>query len=122
MYATFAPSIKAFAKTNIEFVEILRSVATIAIDAFADCASLKGARVYSTSAFKAVTNGTGILPKVQPDCGAIYTDTNFYNLLTLINNSETYLSYKIIVEDMFEIFDNNLEYLSCHSSLQDAQF
>ncbi|MBQ3213725.1 MAG: leucine-rich repeat protein [Clostridia bacterium] len=95
----------AFANTNIEYVYIPRNVISIAGTSFYGSA-LKSARLYSTSAFKAVYNNTNIKPTANNNGSVIYTDVNFYLVLTQVTNSSTYLSYTIVVDDMIAVFES----------------
>ncbi|MBR1984744.1 MAG: leucine-rich repeat protein, partial [Clostridia bacterium] len=95
----------AFANTNIEYVYIPRNVITIARTAFAG-SQLKSARLYSTSAFKAVINNTNIKTTANNNGSVIYTDVNFYLVLTQVADSATYMAYTIVVDDMIAVFDS----------------
>ena len=95
----------AFANTNLEYVCIPENVITIAGTSFYG-SQLHTARLYSTSAFKAVINNTNIKPTADNNGSVIYTDVNFYLVLTQVANSETYMSYTIVVDDMIAVFDS----------------
>ena len=114
---------EAFKGSNIEYVILPKTNITLGSENNAFVGSnLKTAKVYNEISFLAATNGTKITPKeaLTAASGTIITNISFYNFLKNSANSESYLSYNIVVEDMIEVRDNDGNVVGEFTSLGEA--